>query len=230
MKLGDAAWGAALLVCLLLLGLPATHAPIVEATKLHPFLLGFVKFAILATMGELLSIRIVTGGWTMPAGLPWRAVVWGLLGVSLAVVFPVFAGGTREAAAAGLLPASSDPARQRVLSAFLVSAVMNLTWAPTLMFYHRLTDTYLDLAGGRLSRLPQVRLADVVRIIDWNTFAGFVVFRTIPLFWIPAHTITFLFPAELRVLVAAFLSLALGAILGFAKRRTPRAAAVETRC
>jgi hypothetical protein len=77
MRLGDAVWGAALLVCLALLGLPATHVPIVEATKLHPFAMGFVKFAILATMGELLSIRIVTGAWTMPAGLPWRAVVWG---------------------------------------------------------------------------------------------------------------------------------------------------------
>ncbi len=219
MKAGDVVWAAVLLSCLLLLGLPLTHAWILDATRLHPFVMGFVKFAILASMGEMLSIRIVTGGWRPPPGPLYRAIVWGLLGVALAVVFPVFAGGTREAAGAGLLPVLRDPAGERVLAAHLVSVVMNLTWAPTLMLYHRLTDAYLDLAGGRLRRLPQVRIADVVRAIDWNTFVGFVVLRTVPIFWVPAHTITFLLPTELRVLCAAFLSLALGAILGFAKRR-----------
>jgi len=59
----------------------------------------------------------------------------------------------------------------------------------------------------------------VVGTIDWQGFFGFVVAKTIPLFWIPAHTVTFLLPPEYRVLAAAFLSIALGAILAFAKRR-----------
>jgi hypothetical protein len=42
--------------------------------------------------------------------------------------------------------------------------------------------------------------------------------KTIPIFWIPAHTITFLLPSEYRVLSAAFLSIALGTILAFAKK------------
>jgi hypothetical protein len=48
--------------------------------------------------------------------------------------------------------------------------------------------------------------------------------KTIPLFWIPAHTITFSLPPEYRVLMASFLSIALGGILAFAKRRSPKTA------
>ncbi|MCX7905011.1 MAG: Mpv17/PMP22 family protein, partial [Caloramator sp.] len=50
-------------------------------------------------------------------------------------------------------------------------------------------------------------------------FISFVVLKTIPFFWIPAHTITFLLPSEYRVLMASFLSIALGAILSLAKRK-----------
>jgi len=38
-------------------------------------------------------------------------------------------------------------------------------------------------------------------------------------FWIPAHTLTFTLPSELRVICAALLAVILGAILGLAKRR-----------
>ena len=39
---------------------------------------------------------------------------------------------------------------------------------------------------------------------------------TIPLFWIPAQTITFLLPEDYRVLFAAFLSIVLGVLLAIA--------------
>jgi hypothetical protein len=37
--------------------------------------------------------------------------------------------------------------------------------------------------------------------------------KTIPFFWYPAHTITFLLPSEQRVLFAALLGIALGVLL-----------------
>ncbi|GAB1473896.1 hypothetical protein MASR2M69_13370 [Bacteroidota bacterium] len=40
----------------------------------------------------------------------------------------------------------------------------------------------------------------------------FVVGKTIPLFWIPAHTITFLLPDTYKVIFAASLSIVLGLI------------------
>jgi hypothetical protein len=43
--------------------------------------------------------------------------------------------------------------------------------------------------------------------------------KTIPFFWIPAHTLTFLLPSEYRVLAAAMLSIALGLILTITKKK-----------
>ena len=59
----------------------------------------------------------------------------------------------------------------------------------------------------------------MVKRINWDDFISFVLVKTIPIFWIPAHTITFLLPPEHRVLSAAFLSTALGGILAFAKKK-----------
>jgi len=39
---------------------------------------------------------------------------------------------------------------------------------------------------------------------------------TIPFFWIPAHTITFLLPGEYRILFAAVLGIVLGVFLAVA--------------
>ena len=64
-----------------------------------------------------------------------------------------------------------------------------------------------------------ISLPEVTDRIDWRGFIGFVVLKTIPFFWIPAHTVTFLLPPEYRILVAALLSIALGAILAYAKRK-----------
>lgn len=219
MSRGSLAFCGALAAVALFLAVPSSQAWVVETTRAHPYAMGFLKFAILASLGELLAIRVVSGGWKLPAGPAWRAVVWGLLGAALALLFPVYAAGVPAAIGAGLLPVLPGAFGAKVATAFWVSAVMNLSWGVALMLLHRLTDTWLDLADGALARVPSVGVGAVAAAIDWKGFLGFVLAKTIPLFWIPAHTVTFLLPPELRVLFAAFLSLALGAILAFAKRR-----------
>ena len=52
--------------------------------------------------------------------------------------------------------------------------------------------------------------------IDWNTHYGFVLKRTIILFWVPAQTVNFLMPEQFRVLIAAIYGIILGIILAFA--------------
>jgi hypothetical protein len=94
---------------------------------------------------------------------------------------------------------------------------MNLSFAPSMMGLHRITDTYADLRF--IEKQKNLKLKQVVGKVDWNNFISFVVFITIPGFWIPAHTVTFLLPPEYRVLMAAFLSIALGGILSFAKAK-----------
>jgi hypothetical protein len=195
-----------------ILAVPASRELFLAATKAHPYLMGFVKFAILATMGELLAIRIATGDWAAPKGVVWRSIIWGLIGMLITLIFQIFAAGVTFAMSGGYLPGGDNA----FLFAFFVSSIMNLTFAPTFMAAHRFTDTWLDL---RYEGKRNIRAVDVTNRIDWNGFVTFVVMKTVPLFWIPAHTITFLLAPEYRVIMAAFLSVALGAILSFAKKK-----------
>lgn len=212
MQKGDFIWGLALAAAGAFIAHPTTHAIFVSATAAHPYIIGFIKFFILATMGELLAMRIVIGKWEKPAGLLARAVIWGILGMVIVAIFGIFAGGVTGLVEKGLLPGKGNA----FITAFLISAIMNTTFAPTMMMAHRFTDTWIDLkhAGKK-----NICTKDVVQAIDWNGFVSFVLFKTIPIFWIPAHTVTFMLPGEYRVLAAAFLSIALGSILAFAKRK-----------
>ena len=51
-------------------------------------LMSFIKFAILATLGEVIGLRIKTGNYhQIGFGILPRAIVWGFLGVSIYVAF-----------------------------------------------------------------------------------------------------------------------------------------------
>lgn len=54
---------------------------------IHGMVMSFVKFAILATLGEMLGLRISTGVYhNKTFGIIPRMVIWGVLGVLLAIV------------------------------------------------------------------------------------------------------------------------------------------------
>lgn len=225
MKKKDLIWIGTLLVIAFLLVYPSTNVIYTAANKAHPYILGFIKVSILATMGEILALRIVTGDYKKPVGMVYKLLVWGFLGMGFVIAFELFATGVRGAMNKGLLPnAAVDTFSGKLLFAFCTSSFMNLIFAPTFMTLHRLTDTFIDLGQGKFSKIKKVKLKAVTNKIDWNSFLGFVVFKTIPIFWIPAHTLTFLLPGEYRVLAAAFLSLALGIILAYSKRKNVKIA------
>jgi len=213
MKKGDFIWGAVLAFFIAILFIPSTHKIFVSLTSAHPFLIGFVKFFILASMGELLARRLASGKWERPVALGLRATIWGLLGMVFVVIFPIYATGVSSAMEKGLLPFAGST----LAFAFFTSTLMNVCFAPTMMLFHRCTDTFLDLKYGE--KKSQIKIKDITEAIDWSGLISFVYLKTIPFFWIPAHTITFLLPAEYRVMMAAMLSIALGAILAFAKRK-----------
>ena len=189
-----------------------------ELTLAHPYLMGFAKFAVLATIGELIAIRIVGGHWKTPPGLVYRSAVWGVLGMGIVLMFEIFFTGTTSALSKGLLYGGNSALKPIWLAVF-TSAIMNLTFAPTFMAFHRFTDTAIDMVCGEGRNIGDISLAEVTNRIDWQGFVSFVVLKTIPFFWIPAHAVTFLLPPEYRILVAASLSIALGAILAYAKRK-----------
>ena len=53
---------------------------------MQSMVMSFVKFAILATLGEMLGLRISTGVYhNKTFGIIPRMVIWGVLGVLLAI-------------------------------------------------------------------------------------------------------------------------------------------------
>lgn len=213
MKKGDFIWGGILLAFIAFVVYPTTHEIFVSSTSAHPYIGGFLKFALLATMGEMLVVRLKKGNWEKAPGFIYRVLIWGVLGMVITLIFQVFAGGVNYAIQNGYLIGKDN----KFITALLISTIMNLTFAPCFMAFHRFTDTYLDLKFGENVAKPNVD--QVAKRIDWSGFIGFVILKTVPFFWIPAHTITFLLPPEYRVLVAAMLSLVLGILLTFAKRK-----------
>lgn len=214
MKRGDFLWGGIFLCWVFILANPQSRHIFIDVTKAHPYLIGFIKFAMLATMGEFLSLRILNRKWVVPQLPLARAAIWGFLGMVFVLIFEVFFTGINGALEKGLLLFPSG----KFVGAFFTSAIMNITFGPTFMAFHRLTDTYLDLYAT--IKLPKPKLEEVIRSVDWNNFIFFVCLKSIPIFWIPAHTITFLLPPVFRVIAAAFLSIVLGVILTFAKKRS----------
>ncbi len=199
-----------------------------------PYVMSFVKFFILATLGEILGLRIRTGTYALKGfGLLPRAIVWGFLGISLKMAFVIFAEGTPAmlASMGFKFPAGnpadilnrdffSQPTWLHLLTAFSVGTMLNLFFAPVFMTVHKITDTHIAQTGGTLRGfLGPVNVREIIAGINWRVQWDFVFKKTIPLFWIPAQTLNFLLPAEFRILVAAFYSIILGVILAIAAHK-----------
>jgi hypothetical protein len=225
LKRGDLVWLVLLAAFTSILVVPETRTAFLAATTAQPYLMGFAKFAVLATMGELLSLRLAAGKWTFPKGMLWKALGWGAIGMLVTLMFTFYSNGVAGAMKAGLLPGNPDAVSfgACLLKAFLISAIMNLTFGPVFMAAHRISDTVIDgRAAGR-----KTTVSTAVHEIDWQGFFRFVIAKTLPFFWIPAHTLAFLLPAEYRVVAAAYLSIALGMILVYARRRQGKTPALD---
>ena len=192
----------------------------------HGMLMSFIKFALLATFGESLGLRLRTGVYNRKGfGTLPRAVVWGILGLAIKASFVLFSSGVPVFLSyLGLeksLKALSGPfSGIKLLTAAGTSIAMNLIFGPVLMTLHKITDIHIEATGGTLKSLfSPIPVADILTSLDWKKHWNFVIKRTIPLFWIPAHTVTFLLPAEYQVLFAAFLGIVLGFLLALAGRK-----------
>ena len=193
----------------------------------HPMVMAFLKFGILATLGEMLGCRISTGNYTTPTfGVVPRMVVWGVLGVVISMAMTVFSigipgfiakmGGEELVAAFGAESISWG----KFVVALSISVMMNTFFAPVFMTFHKITDTHIAECGGSVKALfKPIPMRRLISTLNWERQWGFIFKKTIPLFWYPAHTITFMLPAEYRVLFAALLGVALGVILAIGARK-----------
>lgn len=221
-------------LCLALLFLPFFVSSAIfdfyhSFNKEHSLITSFIKFAILATAGECIGLRIKTGNYHEKGfGIIPRAIVWGFLGITIQIVFVVFSSGIPAfmGKTLGLTWAGdfldTDKTRslafmQKLSVSFCISASMNLIFAPVMMTFHKITDTHILSNGGTVAGLfKPIKFREIFKNLNWEVQWNFVFKKTIPFFWIPAHTITFLLPAEYRVLFAALLGVALGVLLAIA--------------
>jgi len=200
-----------------------------KANQHFPLIMAFFKFAILATFGEMLGLRIRTGKYNMPHfGILPRAVIWGILGVWIAIAMGVFRNGVpayldRFQIFHGINAAMvSNFSTLKLWGAFCISVMMNTTFAPVFMTLHKITDTHILQTGGTLKGFftNKIHFIQIITSLNWKVQWGFVFKKTIPLFWIPAHTLTFILPPNFQVLFAALLGVCLGVILSVAARKT----------
>lgn len=189
----------------------------------HPYIMAFVKFMLLSSIGEMLGLRIKQGVYTYRGyGILPRAIVWGFLGVLIAYAMNIFKVGTPallqtwglENACAAMTEGFSWT---KLISAVCISTAMNTMFAPMFMTLHKVTDTHILACGGSLkSLITPIAFGNILSQLNWKVQWHFVFKKTIPLFWIPAHTITFMLPPQYQVLFAASLSIVLGVLLSVA--------------
>lgn len=214
---GDFLFVCVLLIWILVLSVPSSRTAFLAVTGAHPYFGGFLKFSILATMGDLLGARIIKGKWIIPKGFIFKAMLWGFIGMAITLLFTIFTEGSAAAQASGKLPFAGS----KIAKAFFGSAAMNLTFGPMLYIYHKFGDLFIDFKYERKGQ--KVKIADYVDSMDWHTMVGFSWLITCPLIWIPCHTLVFLLPEEYRVLASAALSILLGIIVAFSKKRSTKA-------
>lgn len=189
----------------------------------HGIIMSFIKFAVLATLGEVIGLRIKTGNYYKKGfGLIPGALVWGVLGISIKMAFVIFAKGVPElleyAGLEGAVESMQKPVSfTRVIVSFSISTLLNVFFAPVFMTFHKITDTHIKMHKGKISALfTKIDFVAILKNIDWKVQWKFVFMKTIPFFWIPVHSVTFLLHPEVRILVAALLGIVLGIILAFA--------------
>jgi hypothetical protein len=208
---------------------PAVYDFYLRVNHAYPYLLSFLKFGLLATFGESIGLRIRKGVyWEKGFGMLPRAIVWGVLGVSIKMAFVIFGeGAPKMMETLGFQFPTANPAdvlRQpvfswiKLLAAFSVGFTLNIFFAPVFMAFHQVTDLHIIRSGGTLRGFFRpFPFGQYMQDVDWKNYWNFILKKTVPFFWIPAQTLNFLLPEEWRILVAAFYSIILGVFLSVTK-------------
>lgn len=173
----------------------------------YPILTAMVQFAILGTIGEVISFKM-RGAKGYPFTLyqtVMKMLIWSFLAILIKYAFKGFVFFVDGLATHHYLPGVMQNYDRIQLPGFWdkfgfaigVSFFMNVLFAPQMMFIHRFLDNIVDKKPGNYAGM-KVALSSIF----W--------------FWIPAHTVTFVLPGSFRILLAAIWGVVLGIIMGVA--------------
>jgi DNA-binding IclR family transcriptional regulator len=201
---------------------PSLSVAYFDFNSAHGLIASFIKFAILATFGESLALRISRGIYYEKGfGILSRALVWGVLGVIIKLVFILFATGMPQVIAYfdhSTPVLSGSGILKQIAVAFSISLALNVIFSPWLFIIHSITNEHIRRCDGNFKTFfSSIQCHDIIVNLNWAVIWNFSIKKTILFFWIPAHTVTFLLPSDHQIMAAALLSVALGIILAFAK-------------
>ena len=149
----------------------------------NPLFSAAIQFGLLGTLGEIIAFSLRRKRPALP-GKPWqiaaKILAWAVLGLLIKYGFTGMKGATRALLDHQLLPSFCTGG---LGWAFAVSLLTNLFFGPQMMFFHRLEDNLIAW--------------------KWDTTGLTTAWWTLIWFWIPAHTVTFMLPAEYQIGLAA---------------------------
>ena len=80
----------------LILIIPVTRNVFTSLSTAHTYIMAFINFGILATIGEIFAIRISKKVWQLPCKLTARIIIWGILGVVITLMMGMFKAGVTQ--------------------------------------------------------------------------------------------------------------------------------------
>ncbi len=196
-------WFFALSSAAFLVWAAADSKTFISITKANPYFMGFAKFFLLGTCGEVIK-NYLKGGRGLDRPIQ-RAVVWGFFGVWISAAFPLFSAGTDALTTGGMWFEAMPAALSKSLWINCLGG-----FAFMMMTTHEYCNYVIKNDGRKWGLKGFAQSADPVFLLSFvpKTF----------LFWVPAHTFTFSLPPEWRALSAAVLAIALGFLLAGAKK------------
>ncbi len=162
-----------------------------------PIVSSMIQFAILGTLGEVISKWVIRKSFKYPFGFfltLWKMIVWAILAVGIKYAFKGHVAMVEALETAKMLPPLSNFGK-----ALAISVSLNTQFGLLLVIMHRVLDNLVE------------------KHKNWrNLDKGFYALLW---FWVPAHTLTFMLSEPYRIGLAAVWSVALGLILGFFNRK-----------
>jgi len=184
------------------------------STKNYPFMMGFLKFFLLGTFGELLKYRISNGHWKLDH-ISERSMVWGVFGCWFTMVFAGF-----SFLVDGLINIGLWPSGVYIMPDFIWVALSKGLWLNVLGMFGwgmMVTHEYFNFVISQ--RWTVFSLRKFAEHVDRNFILVFIP-KTLALFWVLANGFTFTLPYEWRVFTAALLAVVLGFLLSVGKKKS----------
>jgi hypothetical protein len=171
----------------------------VEFVIAYPIYSAMIQFAVLGTLGDLLSKWMQQGSVFLPYKLPiilLKMLEWAIIAITIKYAFVGYQGFLSN-----LVEHHFVPEMGLFGSAFALSVLMNLQYGLFLVIFHRFLDNLIAKQKNNWKNIDKGMLS-----LIW--------------FWIPAHTITFMLDKPYQIGLAAIWSLVLGFILGYYNRES----------